>query len=106
MRSHLKVAAIVVAALFESSGDVLAQTGEFASPVPGSVVHRGYELQDWWQSQRRGVPVQAPAVESTQAPAVVLLPQLDPTFAEPKSAKTTRRVTTSGHVPPKQTQPQ
>ncbi len=106
MRSHLKVSTILVVTLFGPSGGVLAQTGEFASPVPGAVVHRGYELQDWWQSQRKGVPEQAPAVETIQAPVVLLPPQLDPTFAEPRSAKTSKKVTTSNHVRPKQTQPQ
>jgi hypothetical protein len=106
MRSHLKVSAILVVTLFGSSGGVLAQTGEFASPVPGSVVHRGYELQDWWQSQRKGVPEPAPAVETIRAPVVLLPPQLDPTFAEPKRAKTTKKVTTSSRVRPKQTPPQ
>jgi len=65
MQSHLKVSALVAAAMFASAVSALAQTGEFASPVPGSVVHAGYALQDWWQNARR--PVNWPA-EAVQEP--------------------------------------
>jgi hypothetical protein len=61
MRSHLKVSAVLVIALFASTASVVAQTGEFASPVPGSVVHQGYALQDWWQNARNPPPVSPPA---------------------------------------------
>lgn len=72
MRNHFKVSAILVGALLASTASVVAQTGEFASPVPGSVVHQGYALQDWWQERNRGrveppvgvVPEQRPQTES------------------------------------------
>jgi hypothetical protein len=76
MRNHFKVSAILVVALFASTVAVVAQTGEFASPVPGSVVHQGYELQDWWQNARNRarldppvgvVPEQKPQAESNLA---------------------------------------
>ena len=34
----------------------MAQTGEFASQVPGAVVHAGWELQDRLQNARSGMP--------------------------------------------------
>ena len=46
MRNHFNLPAILVVALLASTASVVAQTGEFASPVPGSVVHQGYELQE------------------------------------------------------------
>lgn len=61
MRNHFKVSAILVIALFTSTARVVAQTGEFASPVPGSVVHQGYELQDWWQNARNRARAEPPA---------------------------------------------
>ena len=104
MRSHLMVSAILVVTLFGSSGEALAQTGEFASPVPGSVVHQGYALQDWWRRRRNGAREQAPPAEAVQAPVVLLPPQPDPTLAKPRSAKTTKKVTTNSHGQPKQPQ--
>jgi hypothetical protein len=62
MRTHLKVSAIMVAALLMSTMSVVAQTGEFASPVPGAVVHEGYALQDWWQNARNARLANPPAV--------------------------------------------
>ncbi len=106
MPDHLKVSAFLVVALIGSSGCALAQTGEFASPVPGSVVHQGYALQDWWQSQRNGAREQAPPIEPTQTPVVLLPPQPDPGLVKPKSVKTAKKITTNSHVQPKQPQPQ
>jgi hypothetical protein len=106
MQSHFMVSAILVVTLFGSSGGALAQTGEFASPVPGSVVHQGYALQDWWQRQRNGAREQAPPAETMQAPVVLLPPQTDPNPAKPKSVKTNKKVTTNSHVQPRQPQPQ
>jgi hypothetical protein len=60
MRNHFKVSSILVGALLASTVSVVAQTGEFASPVPGSVVHQGYALQDWWQERNRA-PASRPA---------------------------------------------
>lgn len=60
MRNHFKVSAILVGALLASTVSVVAQTGEFASPVPGSVVHQGYALQDWWQNARKRAQVDPP----------------------------------------------
>lgn len=62
-----KAPAILALALFASTGSVVAQTGEFASPVPGSVVHQGYALQDWWQNARNPARVRPP-VEAAQVP--------------------------------------
>jgi hypothetical protein len=66
MRNHFKVSAILVGALLASTTSVVAQTGEFASPVPGSVVHQGYALQDWWQERNRA-PASPTAVPPQQA---------------------------------------
>jgi hypothetical protein len=60
MRSYFKVPAVVIV-LLASTVSVVAQTGEFASPVPGSVVHQGYALQDWWQNARNRAPANPPA---------------------------------------------
>lgn len=67
MRNHFKVPAIVMATLLASTASVVAQTGEFASPVPGSVVHKGYELQDWWQNARNPAPAYPPAAAVPEA---------------------------------------
>jgi hypothetical protein len=68
MRTHLKVSAILVAALLMSTMNVVAQTGEFASPVPGAVVHEGYALQDWWQNERNARVANPPAAAAVQPP--------------------------------------
>jgi hypothetical protein len=60
MRSHFKALAILVIVLFASTAGVVAQTGDFASPVPGYVVHQGYALQDWWQNARNSALVNPP----------------------------------------------
>ena len=52
MRSHIGVAAILVATLLASTVTVVAQTGEFVAAVPGEDVHRGYALQDAFQNAR------------------------------------------------------
>jgi hypothetical protein len=102
MQSTFKVSAILAVALFASSTGVLAQTGEFASPVPGSVVHSGYALQDWLQSLRNGTPEPPPAVEAVQAPVILVPPQPEPLPAKPK--KTAKKATTSAQAQPKQSQ--
>jgi hypothetical protein len=94
MRNHFYVSAILVIALAMSTLQVAAQTGEFASPVPGSVVHQGYALQDWFQSLRNPPPEQPPMVAPVSAP-VEIAPQ------QPVKPK---KVTKSSSVQPKQPQ--
>jgi hypothetical protein len=100
MRSHLTISASLAAALFVSSGSVLAQTGEFASIVPGSVVHAGYELQDWLQDLRNGRR-EPPPLQTVQDP-VIILPPPPPPPVKPK--KTAKKVTTASQVQAKQSQ--
>ena len=50
----------ILLALFLSTATAAAQTGEFVATVPGEVVHRGYALQDEWQSLRSAPPVSQP----------------------------------------------
>jgi hypothetical protein len=103
MQSTFKVSAILAVALFASSTGVLAQTGEFASIPPGSVVHAGYGLQDWLQSLRNGTPEPPPpAVEAVQAPIILVPPQPEPVPAKPK--KTAKKATASAQAQPKQPQ--
>ena len=77
MRNHFKVPAVLVVALFASTVKVVAQGAEFGSPVPGSVVHQGYELQDWWQNARNRARVSPPAaaVQSQQAESNLVKPK-------------------------------
>jgi hypothetical protein len=98
MQSRITRSAILVLALLASAGHAFAQTGEFANQPPGSVVHQGYALQDWWQSQRNGT--------REQTPAVLLPSQPDPNLAKPRSVKTSKKVTANSRVQPKQPQPQ
>ena len=100
MRSHFTISASLVAALFVSSGSVLAQTGEFTATIPGSVVHAGYGLQDWLQDLRNGVREPPPALETVQAPIELLPPPPPPV----KPKKTAKKVTTNTQVQPKQPQ--
>ena len=106
MQSRVNLSAIVLLAMLAPAGGALAQTGEFANQPPGSVVHRGYALQDWWQSQRNGAREQAPSAETMQAPVVLLPSQPDSNLARPRSVKTTKKMTANSHVQPKQPQPQ
>jgi len=99
MRSHFRISACFAVALLAWSDSALAQTGEFASPVPGSVVHAGYGLQDWLQDLRNGKSGPAP-VEAVQDPVIIVPPQAEPAPVKPK--KTARKVTTSSQVQPKQ----
>jgi hypothetical protein len=48
--------AILIASALCATPMALAQTGEFASQVPGAVVHAGWELQDRLQNARSGMP--------------------------------------------------
>jgi hypothetical protein len=66
MRSVTNFSAILVLAMLASAGNALAQTGEFANQPPGSVVHQGYALQDWWQNTRSRAA--AGPVEPVQGP--------------------------------------
>jgi hypothetical protein len=100
MRSHFSISACVALALLASSGSLRAQTGEFASPVPGSVVHAGYGLQDWLQDLRNGTrEPPPPTVETVQTPLIILPPQPEP-VAKPK--KTARKSNTYGQIRQKQ----
>jgi hypothetical protein len=47
---------MLVLSLSGSTISAVAQTGEFGSPVPGQVVHDGWELQDRLQNARSGAP--------------------------------------------------
>jgi len=67
VRSYLRISATLVAALFISTVRVVAQTGEFASPVPGAVVHAGYALQDDLQNARNAAHTKQP-VDIPQKP--------------------------------------
>jgi len=100
MRSRFRVSAILAVALLASTGSALAQTGEFANQPPGSVVHRGYALQDWWQSLRTGVPENPPPVEAAQSPVIIVPAQAEPSHLKPK--KTAKKVTANSQ--PKQPQ--
>ena len=100
MRSHLMISASLAAALFVSSGSVLAQTGEFTAAIPGSVVHAGYGLQDWLQDLRNGTR-EPPPLQAVQDP-VIILPPPPPPPVKPK--KTAKKVTTTGQVQTKPSQ--
>jgi hypothetical protein len=63
----MNLSAILVLALLASAGSAFAQTGEFAVQPPGSVVHRGYALQDWYQNERNRASA-GPWAEPTQGP--------------------------------------
>ena len=54
MRTVLQ--AILVASLLGSTISAVAQTGEFASPVTGRVMHNAWNLQDYLQNLRNGYP--------------------------------------------------
>jgi hypothetical protein len=99
MRTHFKVSALLMVALFASTVRVVAQTGEFASPVPGSVVHQGYALQDWWQSLRNPALAPPPATTApVSAPVEIVPPQAESNLAKPK------KVVKNSRVQPKQSQ--
>src|ERR1700746_3580833 len=86
MRSHLTISAFLVAALLVSSGSVLAQTADFAPPIPGSVVHAGYALQDWLQDLRNGAR-EPPPLQTVQDPVIILPPPPPPPVTPSKPAK-------------------
>jgi hypothetical protein len=102
MRSHFTISALLAVALFASTGNVQAQTGEFAATVPGSVVHAGYELQDWWQAQRNGKSEPRPPIAAVQDPVIIVPPPREPTPVRPRM--TAKKATTSSQVQPKQLQ--
>ena len=99
MRPHVKVSAILMVALFTSTVSVAAQTGEFANQPPGSTVHQGYALQDWWQSMRNGTR-EPPPVETAQSPVIIVPPLAEPNPVKPR--KTAKKVT--ANTQPKQPQ--
>jgi len=57
MRVQIALPAILIASLLGSSPMATAQTGEFASQVPGSVIHNAWELQGQFQNARSGTAV-------------------------------------------------
>jgi len=63
MRAQITLPAVLIASLLGSMISAVAQTGEFASPVPGRVIHDSWELQDQLQNARSGTaaePVNPP----------------------------------------------
>jgi len=100
MPNHPKVPAILMVALFASTVSAAAQTGEFANQPPGSTVHQGYALQDWWQSLRNGTPEPPPVVETVQSPVTIAPPLTEPNPVKPR--KTAKKVT--ANTQPKQPQ--
>jgi hypothetical protein len=99
---QLKVSALLAFTLLAPSTGALAQTGEFAATVPGSVVHAGYDLQDWWQAQRNGRLEQPPPIAAVPDPVIMLPPPREPIPVKPR--KTAKKVTTTSQVQPKQQQ--
>src|SRR3984893_12628899 len=55
MRPYIAYSAILIASMLGSRLMAAAQTGEFPLQVPGSVVHRGWELQDRLQAARSAI---------------------------------------------------
>jgi hypothetical protein len=102
MRSCLRISAFVVVTLFSSTGNLLAQTGEFVATVPGSVVHAGYGLQDWLQELRNGKAELPPSLEAIHDPVIIVPPQPEP--APVKRKKTAKKVTTTSQVQTRQVQ--
>jgi hypothetical protein len=90
---HFKVSTFLAIAFLASSATAQAQTGEFAATVPGSVVHAGYGLQDWWHELRNGKQEPPPAMEAVQDPVIILPPPPAPTPVKPR--KTAKKVTAS-----------
>jgi hypothetical protein len=79
MRAQIALKAILVASLLGSAISAVAQTGEFASPVQGRVMHDGWDLQDRLQNARNGTPAQ-PASPPPAGPHY---------YSDPKSVKPT-----------------
>jgi hypothetical protein len=101
MRTHLKVSAVLVTTLLASTAGVVAQTGEFASPVTGSTMHQAYDLQDYWQMVRtRGLNPEGPALAG---PPVEIAPPPAPQQAASNVVKS-KKVTKNTSVQPKQPQ--
>jgi hypothetical protein len=59
MRTYIAYSAILIASMLGSRLVATAQTGEFALPVPSSVVHRGWEVQGQLQDARSGTPTKS-----------------------------------------------
>jgi hypothetical protein len=77
-------------ALLASSEKAPAQTGEFAATVPGSVVHAGYDLQNWLQDMRNGRYEPAP-VAAVPDPVIIVPPPREPAPVKPR--KTAKKLT-------------
>jgi hypothetical protein len=56
MRARIVFPIILFASLPGSTLMAVAQTGEFATQIPGSVIHSAWEMQDQWQNLRSGLP--------------------------------------------------
>jgi hypothetical protein len=56
MRAQIAFPVILFASLPGSTLMAVAQTGEFATQIPGSVIHNAWEMQDQWQNLRSGMP--------------------------------------------------
>jgi hypothetical protein len=59
MRAQIAYPAILTASVLGSTLMATAQTGEFPLQVPGSVVHRGWEIQDQAQDARSETPARS-----------------------------------------------
>jgi hypothetical protein len=59
MRAEIAYPAILTAFVLGSTRMATAQTGEFPLQVPGSVIHRGWEIQDQFQDARSGKPTRS-----------------------------------------------
>jgi hypothetical protein len=83
MRAQITFPAVLIVSLSGSIASAVAQTGEFASPVPGYVVHDGWQVQDRLQNERSGMGVQ-PA-----HPGPRVNYYADPNSGKPVAASTT-----------------
>jgi hypothetical protein len=81
MRTQIAVGVILVASLLGSARIAAAQTGEFASPVPGSTMRDAWEMQDQLQRARSRASVK---IDNPAAPS----------YGEPNAAKPQGGVTT------------
>ena len=59
MRAQIAYPAILTASVLGSMLTATAQTGEFPLQIPGSVVHRGWEIQDQAQAARSATPTRS-----------------------------------------------
>jgi hypothetical protein len=59
MRVQIALPAILITSLLGWSNIATAQTGEFASQVPGPIIHNAWEIQDQLQNARSGTAVKS-----------------------------------------------